>query len=277
MKIAHHEIGRRPFVIGEAAFNHCGSVENAFKMVGAAKIAGCDAVKFQTYRTEDFCQPDDPMFPHFKRGELPRGEWVHLKRECDRLGIIFLSTPQNTTDLELLLEVGMPAIKVGSDDLANIPLLMMYAKAKLPMILSCGMATQDEIERALAVAYDPAILVCTSQYPCPPEEANLGRITRLSANFPHPVGFSDHTGGLTAAVAATAFGASILETHFTLDRTLPGPDHSWALLPDGLAHWVAAIRTTHTMLGTGDIDPSPRELEQRAKYQRRAGNQLRGS
>lgn len=275
--------GRTPFLVAEAAFNHNGDLDRALAMVHAAAKAGCDAVKFQTYRTEQFCQPDDPMFKHFKRGELEPSAWPLLKAECERHGIVFLSTPQNRSDLDILLKVGIPAIKVGSDDFTNLPLLMDFAAVGLPMILSCGMADMADVYRALAAVgaldggREAALLVCTSQYPTPPEEANVARITTLRAAFPQvEIGFSDHTQGERAAIAAVALGASIFEKHFTLDRNLPGPDHWYAETPDSLRGWVAGIRVAAKLLGSGLVVPTERELANKLKYQRRAGEQLRG-
>lgn len=276
-EIAGHPIGPEhpPFIIGEAGLNHCGDLERALRMIGFAKSSGCTAVKFQTYRAVEFCQPDDPMFPVFQRCELPASAWRVLKAECDRIGIIFLSTPQNRSDLQLLLDVGIPAIKVGSDDFCNLPLLADYAREQLPLILSCGMADRQDIDRASIAtsATDVALLVCTSQYPCPPPEARLARIHLLAAQLPHPVGLSDHTRGTSAACAAVALGACVFEKHFDLDGA--GPE-AFAELPSGLTAWAAAIREAHAMLGDGSFDLTELELAARAKYQRRPGQQLRG-
>jgi N,N'-diacetyllegionaminate synthase len=275
--------GRPAFLVAEAAFNHNGDLDRALAMVHAAAKAGCDAVKFQTYRTEQFCQPADPMFHHFKRGELEPAAWPLLKAECERHRIVFLSTPQNRSDLDILLKAAIPAIKVGSDDFTNLPLLMDYASVGLPMILSCGMADMNDVYRALASVgaleggRETALLVCTSQYPAPVEEANVARITTLRAAFPRvEIGFSDHTEGAQAAIAAAALGATVFEKHFTLDRNLPGPDHWYAETPESLREWVSGIRTTRALLGSGLVVPTEKELANKLKYQRRAGQQLRG-
>lgn len=277
-KIGH---GEPPFIVAEAAFNHNGNLQRAIDMIEAAAGAKCDAVKFQTYRTREFCQPDDPLYEDFKRGELPDEAWPILKAECDRQSITFLSTPQNPSDLDLLLKVGIPAIKIGSDDLSNIPMLQYCSKDDigLPLILSCGMANMWDITVALAAVKkcDRAILVCSSQYPCPEQECNIGRISTLRRQFPWiPIGFSDHTVGTQAAIIAASLGACIFEGHFTLDRDLPGPDHSWCMLPHQLHAWVQAIRDTTIMLGTGKVEISELEQEQRRKYRRQSGQQLRG-
>lgn len=278
MNIVGYEIGREPFIIGEAGLNHGGDTERARCMVWAAKHAGCDAVKFQTFQAAEFCRPNDPMYETFVQCQLPVDAWPMLRAECDKAGILFMSTPQNRSDLDILLRVGIPAIKVGSDDFTNLLLLADYAQAGLPMILSCGMSGVVEVCLALGTVSDwrrVSLLVCTSQYPCPPEEANILRVATLKQAFPSvPIGFSDHTIGNEASIAATALGACIFERHFMLEP--PCVDDAFALDPAQLAAWVKAIRLTHTMLGSGAFEPSVRELEQKRKYQRQAGAQLRG-
>src|SRR5262249_10609741 len=154
--------------------------------------------------------------------------------------ILFFSTPQNESDLDILMKVGVPAVKVGSDDFTNIPLLKSYAASGLPLILSSGMSDLAEAYHGLDAVgafdgYPTVLLVCTSQYPRPPEYANLARITTLRAAFPPvPIGFSDHTRGPLASALAVALGACFLEKHFTLSHDLPGPDHWFSEDPQGL-------------------------------------------
>lgn len=284
MLIGRHAVGhgQPPFIIGEAAFNHNGDLERALEMVHVAHQAGCSAVKFQTYKAAEFCQPDDPLFESFKRGELPDTAWPLLKAECEKAGITFLSTPQNRSDLDILLKVGVPAVKVGSDDLTNLPLLQSYVTTGLPLILSCGMSDLSEVNRALETVgaldgYPTVMLVCTSQYPTPPWEANLARITTLRAVYPMlSVGYSDHTVGLEASIAAAALGACVFEKHFTLNKNLPGPDHTFASEPEELTQWVKAIRKATLMRGNGNVRLSAAERQSKSKFQRRPGNQLRG-
>lgn len=289
MLIAGREIGpgRPPFIIGEAGLNHGGSLDKALKMIEVAKAAGCDACKFQTYKAAEFCRPDDPMYATFERCELPVEAWAVLKAECDRLEVIFLSTPQNRSDLDILLKVGIPAIKVGSDDFCNLPLLADYARERLPMILSCGMSTlQDCCNAFVAIGglHNVALLICSSQYPCAPEEVRLARIAKFWQQYhPIPVGFSDHThvvnDGNVASIAAVGLGACIFERHFMLGETgdSDAPDIGFACTPEDLSQWVSDIRLAHTMLGDGSFTLTPRELESKRKFQRRAGEQIRGS
>jgi sialic acid synthase SpsE len=282
--IAGRKVGDRhePFIVAEAAFNHHGLLRVAKDMVQVAAEAGCDAIKFQTYTTEQFCQPDDPMFGAFKRGELPREEWPAVKAECDRNGIMFMSTPQNVEDLELLLQVGIPAVKIGSDDSANMPLLhSMSEMTTLPFILSSGMSELDEIRQALISigAYygrPTALLVCSSQYPCPPSEANLARITTLRERLANvAIGYSDHTQGLEASIVAVALGAAVLEKHFALQPE-DTVDHAHALGPKGLQMWVKAIRKAYAMVGDGQITLTQAARESQIKWRRIAGQQIRG-
>jgi N,N'-diacetyllegionaminate synthase len=272
-----------PFVIAEVGINHNGMLEKAIAMVGVAKAAGADAVKFQTFKAEEFVgDPNqtytyrsqgrditEPMLDMFKRFELSRKDWNAICQECRRQGITFLSTPQNRTDLDLLLELGVPAVKVGSDDFTNLPLIRGYAQTGLPLILSCGMSDLAEVYQALDAAgaldgYPLALLLCTSQYPTPPQDVNLRKLKTLQATFPGLVtGFSDHTQGSLASSLAVAMGAVIFEKHFTLDNDLPGPDHWFSENPQSLARWVASIREATVMLGSDLVRPTPSELQMR--------------
>lgn len=267
-----------PVIVGEVGVNHNGSLERALAMVGVAKAAGCDAVKFGTFKAAEFCAPDDPLYAMFKSCELEDGAWKIIKREADRIGITFFSTPQNETDLKVLLDVGVPCIKVGSDDLTNTALIESYASHGLPMILSTGMADPWDIRLAMQAARDVPLIVCvcTSLYPCPPEAANLGRITALRRWFCKDVGFSDHTVGPQAATVAAALGATYFEKHFTLDNQLLGPDHAFSANPAQLANWVWSIKNAMALLGDGEIKPTAQERINRPKWRRASGQQIRG-
>lgn len=273
-KVGHDQV---PLIVAEAGLCHNGDIERALEMVRAASDAGCDVVKFQTYRADGFCQSSDPLYGVFKRSELPEMAWPLLKAECERYGIGFLSTPQNRSDLDILLGVGIDAIKVGSDDFTNTTLLEDYASEGMPMILSCGMSTMDEVYAAMdaTAATKRAVLVCSSLYPCELREANLARITTLRELYDVPIGFSDHTEGAVAATVAVGLGACIFEKHFTLDRSLEGPDHWYAADPRGLEEYVRVINDAYTALGDGVVFPRGREIINKAKYQRQPGQQLR--
>jgi N,N'-diacetyllegionaminate synthase len=285
IKIGNSIIDRRegPFIVAEAGINHNGDLEKAFGMISAAKRSGANAVKFQTFKAEEFVgdpkqkftyqsqglQVTESMLEMFKRYEFSKDQWRKIKDKCDEIGILFLSTPQNRSDLNLLLELGIPAIKVGSDDFTNIPLLKDYASTKLPLILSCGMADLSEVHQALESVgaldgYPTILLLCTSQYPTPPKDVNILKIKTLSEAFPNiPIGFSDHTQGPLASSLATAMGACFFEKHFTLDHNLPGPDHWFSETPDTLKVWVDSICTSFSMLGSPMVRATQAEREMR--------------
>jgi N,N'-diacetyllegionaminate synthase len=287
--IGNKKIGpqEQPYCIAEVGINHNGNLDYAFQMIKVAKESGADAVKFQTFKASEFCGSQqkfsyksqgklvtESMLEMFKRYEFTKNQWFEIKKECDRQLITFISSPQNRSDLDILLEVGVPAIKVGSDDLTNIPLIRSYAKEKLPLILSSGMSDLAEVYNSVNAAggFDEnpiAVLLCTSQYPTPPEEVHLARLKTLKNALPGIViGFSDHTKGSLASSLAVALGASILEKHFTLNHDLPGPDHWFSENPDGLKEWVVSIKTAYKMKGEPLMRPTLLEVKNKNEYQR---------
>ncbi|MDB5223184.1 MAG: N-acetylneuraminate synthase [Chitinophagaceae bacterium] len=290
IKIQNKEISKQstPFIIAEVGINHNGDINNAFEMIKVAKKSGVDAVKFQTFKaaefvadpTQDFTYTSqgetvtESMLDMFKRYEFTEEQWVKIKQKCDEEKIMFLSTPQNKSDLDLLLKIGVSAVKVGSDDFTNIPLLQEYSKSKLPIILSCGMANMAEVYQALESVgffqgYPVALLLCTSEYPTPPSHVNLLKLRTLRGAFENLVlGFSDHTQGTLASSLAVAMGGVIFEKHFTLDNNLPGPDHWFSENPAGLNDWVKSIRTSYLMLGSNVVSPTEKELENKKEFQR---------
>jgi len=284
-KIGTRNIGAtsEPYIIAEVGINHNGNLSTALEMIDIAKSSGADAVKFQTFKAEEFCGDPEQQFSYFsagkevtesmlsmfKRMELKIDDWSKIKEYADKSGIEFFSTPQNYSDLQLLLPLAIQVIKVGSDDLTNLPLISSYAKTGLPIILSSGMADIAEVHRALEAAgwfegKQAAMLVCTSQYPTPTENINIKRVSTLRAAFPNlVVGFSDHSQGNEAAIMATSLGAKIFEKHFTLSHDAEGPDHWFSLDPVELYSWVKAIRDAHVMLGSGIVSPAQQELKMR--------------
>ena len=273
----------KPFIVAEAGINHNGELTKALEMIEVAKFSGVDAVKFQTFKAEEFCGDKSQMFTYhsqgqkitesmyemFKRYEFNHDEWLQIKQKCDDENILFLSTPQNRSDLDLLLELGLPAIKVGSDDFTNLPLLEDYSTTKLPMIVSCGMADLKEVRQALNTigtfeGYPTILLLCTSQYPTPPADVNLLKLKTLASTFPDLVlGFSDHTKGSLASSLAVGFGAVFFEKHFTLDNNLAGPDHWFSEDPESLKDWVNSIHQSYKMMGDSIVRPTAKELEMR--------------
>jgi N-acetylneuraminate synthase/N,N'-diacetyllegionaminate synthase len=295
-RIAGRPIGpsEPPYCIAEVGVNHNGDLALAMQMVEVARRVGADAVKFQTFKAEEFCgdptqtysyrsqgrEVTENMRAMFKRHEFSPAQWAALKRHCEQIGITFFSTPQNRSDLDLLMGIGVPAIKIGSDDFNNLPLLRDYSSTGLPLILSCGMADLAEVHRSLETAgwfegRELVLLLCTSQYPTPPADANLRKLGTLQQAFPGLlVGFSDHTQGPQAASLAVALGARVFEKHFTLDKKLPGPDHWFSDDEAGLAEWIAAIRNAEALLGSPIVRPTAAEREMR-KVARRSVVALR--
>ena len=271
--------GCQPFIIAEAGINHNGEIESALDMINVAKVAGADAIKFQTFEASGIVidssltftyksqgkEITESMFEMFKRCEFSKTDWVKIKQKCDESKILFLSTPQNRSDLDLLLELGIPAIKVGSDDFTNIPLLKDYSTTGLPLIISCGMANLEEIKETLKQInalndYPTVLMLTTSEYPTVPMNVNLLKLKTLANEFPNIIlGYSDHTQGSLASSLAVALGAKVFEKHFTLDKNLPGPDHWFSEDPEGLKNWVDSIRTATTMLGSEEVKPTEKE------------------
>lgn len=290
INIGSRKIGDKqpPFIIAEAGINHNGDLETALKMVAVAKNAGADAIKFQTFKAEEFVSESSQQYTYvsqgrevtesmlemFRRHELSTDAWFEIKKECNRLDIIFLSTPQNLSDLNLLMEVGIPAIKIGSDDFTNLPLLSSFSKTGLPLLLSCGMADLAEIDLVLESVgalqgYPIVLLLCTSQYPAPPQDVNLARIRTLKQRFCDLViGLSDHTIGSVAAAVALGLGACLFEKHFTLSHDLEGPDHWFSAEPSELKHWVETIRMSYILLGSDTVAPTLPEFEMRKAARR---------
>lgn len=273
--------GYPPFTVAEAGINHNGNIDTALKMISVAKRSGVNAIKFQTFKAEEFVSDPNQMITYktqdkeitesmlemFRRCEFTKEDWFKIKKKCNEEKIIFFSSPQNKTDLDLLLEVGVPAIKVGSDDFTNTPLLKDYSSTGLPMIISCGMSDLGEIFESLNAlgsfdGYPTILLLTTSLYPTTHENVNLSRIGTLSTTFPMiPIGFSDHTQGALASSLAVASGACLIEKHFTLDRALPGPDHWFAEDPTDLKTWVDSIKKSFTIMGSKIMKPVPSEEE----------------
>jgi N-acetylneuraminate synthase len=297
-------VSGRTFVIAEAGVNHNGRLELGLGLVDAASAAGADAVKFQTFRAADLATAAAPKADYqtrttgaesqrdmLARLELSEADHRALQARAAERGIEFLSSPFDVASLELLVRLGVRRLKIGSGELTNGPLLLAAGRSGLPVIVSTGMATLNEIEAALGVLAfamttgDPAlveqgafadayaspagraaladrvsILHCTTEYPAPVDEVNLLAIPLLAEAFRLPVGYSDHTAGTAVSVAAVAVGAAIIEKHLTLDRGLPGPDHLASVEPDAFASMVAEIREVERALGARRKAPGATEL-----------------
>jgi sialic acid synthase SpsE len=247
-------------------------------LVAAAAAAGADAVKFQTFRADRLATAAAPKAAYqmvsapdsgsqrqmLRQLELPETSYPRLLAACDRLGILFLSSPFDELSADFLDDLGVEAFKVPSGELTNLPYLAHLARKGKPLIVSTGMATLGEVESAIQAVEGAgpcglALLHCTSQYPCPPQDVNLRAMDTLAAAFQYPVGFSDHTEGIAVALAAAARGACIVEKHFTLDRHLPGPDQATSLEPGELRDLVAGIRAVNAALGSKRKGPGEQE------------------
>jgi len=274
-------------VIAEAGVNHNGDLALARRLVEAAAGAGADAVKFQTFKAADLASAEAPKaaYQHANDGagsqrqmlerlELGPEQHHELAAHCRQCGIAFLSTAFGLAELELLLQLGIGAIKVPSGEITHRPLLEAMAAAAasrcLPVYLSTGMSNLGEVEAALQLFLEAglhrqqvSLLHCLSAYPAPEEQINLRALVTLAAAFGCPVGYSDHTLGLIAPVAAVTLGAVVIEKHLTLDTNLPGPDHRASLEPEPFAAMVAAIRSCERMLGDGRKQPQPAEQNTR--------------
>lgn len=275
------------FVIAEAGVNHNGDVHLAMKMVDAAADAGADAIKFQTFeaskvasatapkaayqlRTTD---PSESQQEMLKGLELAKSDYAKIAGYCQEKNIIFLSTAYDIQSLDLLLSLGMKAVKISSTDLTNAFILEAAARSSLPVICSTGMADMDEVRSAVRTLRNSAcrqlaLLHCVSGYPADPSTINLRAMQSMAEEFGVPVGYSDHTTGIEVPIAAVALGACIIEKHFTLDRKMSGPDHKASCEPDELKALVSAIRKVQSSLGNGKKQPTRVELDNRLKVRR---------
>ena len=299
----------RALVIAEIGVNHDGDAKRAAALVDAAADAGADAVKFQTFRAESLASNTAPRAAYQKKNvgagsqvdmlralELPRPAFVALARQCAARKFEFMSTAFDEDSLAFLVrETGIRRIKIGSGDVTHAPLLLAAAGHRLPLLVSTGMCTLEDIEEALGViafgiggagqpgreafrrAYQAGrealrgrvtLLHCVTEYPAPAESINLRAMDTLAKTFALPVGYSDHTLGIGVAIAAAARGATVIEKHLTLDRKAPGPDHAASLEPGDFATMVRGIRDAERGLGEDAKRPSAVEMDNRAAARR---------
>lgn len=266
------------FIIGEAGVNHNGDINLAKKLIDIAIEAKVDAVKFQTFKTEKIVgkfakkadyqnentNTNENQYEMVKKLELSFYEFKELKKYCDKRNIIFISTPDDTDSVDLLSEMNVPYIKIGSTEVTNLEYLKYIAKKNIPIILSTGMSTLGEVEKAINAIYstgnkDIKLLHATTDYPTKEDDVNLNAMLTLKGAFKVDVGYSDHTLGNEAAVAAVAMGAKVIEKHFTIDKNMEGPDHKASMEPEELKEFVKAIRKTEKLLGNGIKEPTERE------------------
>lgn len=269
------------YIIAEAGVNHNGSLELAKELCKVAKECGVDAVKFQTWKTENIVtrtvnlaiyqeknieDASESQFQMLKKLELKYEDFIELKSYCDLIGIQFLSTPDDEESLDFLVSLNLDFLKIGSGEVTNIPYLRKIGEKKQPVVLSTGMSTLGDVEKAYLTLKDAGagkitLLHCTTNYPCPMEEVNLNAMCTLCEAFKCDIGYSDHTLGVEVPIAAVAKGAKIIEKHFTLDKNMPGPDHKASLNPVELKTMVQSIRNIEKALGMGIKLPNPSEQE----------------
>ncbi len=265
------------YIIAEAGVNHNGSFELAKKLVDAAKEAGVDCIKFQTFKAKNLVSPraqkaeyqkkttgEDSQLSMLEKLELSYDEFIQLKEYCDQVGICFLSTPFDFDSIDFLASIDMPFWKIPSGEVTNYPYLVALAKTGKPVVMSTGMCEIEEIRDAVKVLRENgtseiSLLHCNTEYPTPFKDVNLKAIDTLKKEFGLPVGYSDHTKGIEVPIAAVALGATIIEKHFTLDRNMEGPDHKASLEPSELKALVQSVRNIEQALGSGDKKPSESE------------------
>ncbi|MBU3190618.1 N-acetylneuraminate synthase [Clostridium bowmanii] len=267
------------FVIAEAGVNHNGNIKTAKELVDMAVECGADAIKFQTFRAEEstgvfadkaqYQKENDPIkesqLEMIKKLELPFEQFREIQNYCNEKKIIFISTPDGVDSLNYLDSLNVPLIKIGSTEVTNYEFLKQIGETGKPIILSTGMSTLGEVEKAVDVIYstgnkDVKLMHCITDYPTAIEDVNLNAMVTLRNAFKIPVGFSDHTLGNESAVAAVALGAEFIEKHITLDRGMGGPDHKASMDPNGFKEYVEYIRNTEKLLGSGIKSPTDREL-----------------
>jgi len=275
--------GEPCFIIAEAGVNHNGDPECARKLIDAAVEAQADAIKFQTFIAEILVTPSaqkaeyqkigssasTTQFQMLKSLELSEPVFKKLAAYAKKKGILFLSTAFDEESLELLFRLHVPVFKIPSGEITNFPFLAKIAEQKKPVILSTGMSTMAEVKDAVSCLREHGckeivILHCTTSYPAPPESVNLRAMNTLREEFRLPVGYSDHTAGISITIAAVAMGACVIEKHFTLDRTLPGPDHAASLEPEEFRQMVRAVRDVESAAGNGKKDIQACEVSIRA-------------
>ncbi|MCM8823955.1 MAG: N-acetylneuraminate synthase [Candidatus Omnitrophica bacterium] len=274
----------RVFIIAEAGVNHNGNIDIAKKMIDVAKEIGADAIKFQTFKAENIVikiasksdyqrkntDINETQLDMLKRYELDFSNYRELKNYCQMKNIEFLSSPFDLESIDLLNDLGLNTFKIPSGEINNLPYLRKIGYLRKKVLLSTGMCDIDEISDALDILIragtlkdDITVLHCHTQYPTLPKDVNLKAMLTIEERFKVKVGYSDHTLGIEIALAAVSLGAKVIEKHFTLDRSMEGPDHKASLQPDEFKEMVRAIRNIELSLGDGVRKPSQEELKNR--------------
>jgi|APSaa5957512622_1039677.scaffolds.fasta_scaffold35771_2 N,N'-diacetyllegionaminate synthase len=269
-------------IIAEAGVNHNGSMASAKRLIDAAVEAGAGYVKFQTFKAEtlvtqtaqkaeyqkSITDKNESQFDMIKNLELDKAAHEELIEYCNSKDIRFLSTAFDNDSIDMLAELDIPLFKIPSGEITNLPYLRHIGRMGKPIILSTGMSTMDEVRSALNILMEAGakkdeitILHCNTEYPTPMEDVNLKAMLTIGNELSANIGYSDHTLGIEVPIAAVAMGATVIEKHFTLDRTMPGPDHAASLEPDELKAMVTAIRNIEKAMGDGIKKPSPSEIK----------------
>ncbi len=273
---------KKTFIIAEAGVNHNGNLSLAKQLVDIAKDAEADAVKFQTFKAKTLASTSakkatyqkettnssESQFEMLKNLELSQDMHLELIQHCKNKDILFLSSPFDCDSVDYLEHINMPIFKIPSGEITHVPYLRKIGALNKPTILSTGMCTLEDINVGVTTLLNAglnkaklSLLHCTTEYPCPFKDVNLNAMKTIRDKFDLPVGYSDHTPGITITIAAVALGATIIEKHFTLDKTLPGPDHKASLDPQELNDLVKGIRQIEKAMGNGEKKPSPSEIK----------------
>ena len=271
--------GGPAYFVAEAGVNHNGELATAERMIEAAKAAGADAVKFQSFQAAEMCDlaltetkdvegvtgGTKSSYDMYKSLELSPEAHTRLFAKAREVGITLFTSVFDLKMVDVLVELGTPAFKISSGDVTHLPLIRKAATTGLPIVISTGLSTLQEVGMAVATCWDEGngdivLLQCTSAYPPPDDEVNLNAMATLREAFDLPVGFSDHTLGLEVPLAAVALGACVVEKHFTLDPTMPGPDQKLSLDPAGFAQLVAGARRIERAMGVSEKAPTASEL-----------------
>lgn len=274
----------KTFIIAEAGVNHNGSIELAKELIAKGAEAGVDAVKFQSFKADKLVtvnaekaeyqvantgNSQESQYQMIKKLELDYAKHQELMDYATSLGVMFLSSAFDLESIDLLKDLGLGVFKIPSGEITNLPYLRKTAKTGKKVILSSGMSTLGEIEEALDVlkengAKEITVLHCNTEYPTPMSDVNLTAMNTMKEAFKVPVGYSDHTLGIEVPIAAVALGATVIEKHFTLDKTMEGPDHKASLEPDELKQMVTSIRNIEQALGDGVKTPTKSERKNKA-------------
>ena len=235
-------------------------------MIDASSTVGADAIKFQTYKSENFLSENSEFFDFFKNVELSFEEFREIKEYADNLDMIFISTPFDFESADYLKKINVPGFKIASSDMTNLPLISHIAKMKLPIILSTGLGTIDEIDESIKLCHSLgnnqiSILHCVADYPALPEDTNLTAMEDIKEQFDVPVGYSDNGESTLVDEVAVSLGADIIEKHFTLDKNLEGPDHSFSIEPTNLKSLISRIRLIEKIRGNGIKSPTKSEIK----------------